>query len=198
MKKTKYLGVPLLTNHFRNKKKSPSHDFFTIIFAGGIFVKFRPASFIIRVISLSKRIKLKMYLTAGIEHVNSLKNKYSANNVFVNGPIDRETLAQEFEEADCFLNIGNSMDNQMPSKVFEYMSYGKPIVSTYRIDRDTSKEIIDKYPSGLCIDERNPDLKQVVSQVETFLEQELTIVDFSVIKGIFPECLPSTFVETIR
>ena len=62
-----------------------------------------------------------MFLTAGFESAFRLTNELNASNITVSGPIDRDILMKEYEEADCLLNIGNTMVDQMPSKIFEYM-----------------------------------------------------------------------------
>jgi len=196
--KIQYLGVPLLTNHIINKPKAIKYEDYTIIYAGTVDSNYRPATFIIKALALSKKIKLKMFLTAGFESAFRLTNELNASNITVSGPIDRDILLKEYEDADCLLNIGNTMKDQMPSKIFEYMSYGKPIISTYRIENDTSKEIVEKYPACLCIDERTENLENVAKQIEIFLSKELPSIDFNLLKEIYPEYLPETFVDIVN
>ena len=138
-----------------------------------------------------------MFLTAGFESAFRLTNELNASNITVSGPIDRDILMKEYEEADCLLNIGNTMVDQMPSKIFEYMSYGKPIISTYRIENDTSKEIVEKYPAALCIDERTENFDNVAKQIEIFLSRKSPNIDFNILKNIYPEYLPETFVDIV-
>jgi len=49
-------------------------------------------------------------------------------------------------QSNILINIGNEMANQTPSKVYELISYGKPIVNFYTIDDDTSKKVLKDYP----------------------------------------------------
>ena len=196
--KIQYLGVPLLTNKIINKQKAIKHVDYTIIYAGTVDSNYRPATFIIKALALSKKIKLKMFLTAGFESAFRLTGELNARNITISGPVDRDILLREYKDADCLLNIGNTMEDQMPSKIFEYMSYGKPIISTYRIENDTSKEIVENYPAGLCIDERTENLENVAKQIEIFLSGELPNIDFNLLKNIYPEYLPETFVDVVK
>lgn len=48
--------------------------------------------------------------------------------------------------ADLLVNIGNAMKNQVPSKLFEYISTGLPIVNIYKNEDCPSLQYMDKYP----------------------------------------------------
>ncbi|MEG0826006.1 MAG: hypothetical protein RR404_00895 [Bacilli bacterium] len=67
-------------------------------------------------------------------------------------------------KTNIIINIGNTMINQTPSKVFELISLGKPIINFYTNALDTSKEILKDYPICYNIDVNNfndyNDLKQ--------------------------------------
>lgn len=196
--KIHYLGVPLLSNQIIQLQRKIKGTVNTLIYAGTTSNKYRPVAFIIKAIALSRNIRLKMYLTSGFEEAQKLVIKLKASNILINGPISRDLLLKEYEMADCLLNIGNTMEDQMPSKIFEYMSYGKPIISTYRIDNDTSKKIIEKYPVGLCIDERSVSSVKAVEQIEEFLSRDYVHIEFNKLKEIYSEYLPETFVDIVQ
>ena len=52
------------------------------------------------------------------------------SNIRYLGVLKGDDLAKAYAETDILINIGNSVDNQMPSKIFEYISTGKPIMTT--------------------------------------------------------------------
>jgi len=52
--------------------------------------------------------------------------------------------------SDNLIAVGNNDCNQVPSKIFEYMSFGKPIVYFYS-DDDVNVKILKKYPIALCL-----------------------------------------------
>lgn len=63
----------------------------------------------------------------------------------------KEECDKALKNSDIIINIGNRIPNQTPSKVFEYISLGKPIINFYNIDNDTSKKVLNKYPLVLNI-----------------------------------------------
>ena len=50
---------------------------------------------------------------------------------------------------------GNKVDNQVPSKIFDYISLGKPIINVYTSEKDPALEYLKQYPLALNISETN-------------------------------------------
>lgn len=69
--------------------------------------------------------------------------------------------------ADILINLGNRSRNQLPSKIFDYISTGKPIVNLYSLHNDTSKHYLENYPNKLNIYENDD---QLFENVQAFLE----------------------------
>lgn len=69
--------------------------------------------------------------------------------------------------ADILINLGNKSSNQTPSKVFDYIGTGKPIVNLYSLHNDTSKHYLENYPNKLNIYENDD---QLFENVQAFLE----------------------------
>ena len=63
----------------------------------------------------------------------------------------KEECNSALAKANIIINIGNEITNQIPSKCYELISLGKPIVNFYSIENDTSKQIFSKYPLVLNI-----------------------------------------------
>lgn len=55
------------------------------------------------------------------------------------------------EDADVLLSIGNANSPMAPSKIYEYMSTGKPIIHVYSYDKDPCLEPLKKYGNALLI-----------------------------------------------
>jgi hypothetical protein len=55
------------------------------------------------------------------------------------------------KEANILVNIGNKSPYELPSKVVEYASFGKPVLNIARIEKDTSMEFFKAYPASLCL-----------------------------------------------
>jgi glycosyltransferase involved in cell wall biosynthesis len=83
------------------------------------------------------------------------KIKGSLNNVHFLGKKSKEEIVQFYREADILVNIGNAIDNQMPSKIFEYISTGKPIINFYKVPNCPTLKYLKKYPLALNIFEQD-------------------------------------------
>lgn len=72
-------------------------------------------------------------------------------NVHMYSRLSLDTCLSMMAVADCLINVGNTCVNQLPSKVADYVSAGKPIINFYRSNRDTSKAFLANYPLALNI-----------------------------------------------
>ncbi len=86
------------------------------------------------------------------------------------GELAGEALAKEYAETEVLVNIGNAVDNQMPSKIFEYISTGKPIINIFKTPDCPTLKYLEKYPLALNIGEEeireNP--ADCISRVQAF------------------------------
>lgn len=59
----------------------------------------------------------------------------------------------QMRQSDILLSIGNMDPNLIPSKLFKYMSIGKPIIHLKRGERDSCLPYLARYPLALVLDE---------------------------------------------
>ncbi len=71
--------------------------------------------------------------------------------VVAHGLVGREDVLQAMIEADVLINIGNDSKSQLPSKIIEYMSVGKPILNLISLAGDTSVAALANYPAALTM-----------------------------------------------
>ena len=70
--------------------------------------------------------------------------------------------------SDILVNIGNTVEFQIPGKIFEYMSTGKPIVHFSKLPEDPALKYLQKYPRVLIIKEWEGNDEQMVNHLEVF------------------------------
>lgn len=85
------------------------------------------------------------------------------------GYVPYNETAELLESADCFLNFGVVSETAISAKIYEYISYGKPIIMTYSIDREASVNVLKKYPLSFLLDERCPVSEELIEEVYLFL-----------------------------
>ena len=110
------------------------------------------------------------------------------------GLIGHERVLELLDEADVLLNIGNINTALIPSKLLEYLSYGKPIITTYWSDADTSLPYLEKYPLTVTLDECEEDLDAQAEKIERFFDRYLgKHVEPKVMEAVFRENTPAAF-----
>ena len=117
------------------------------------------------------------------------------------GPKSGEDLAREYAEADILVNIGNSVGNQMPSKIFEYIGTGKPILNLYKIPDCPTLKYLEKYPAALNLSDAQieADPEGCAEQVRAFCRKFRGVrVPAEEIRKLYPENTYEAFAEQLR
>ncbi len=194
LEKMHFVGVPLLLPH--EKASSPATEGKkTVLYAGALSQSTRNPAYIFEVFKHVKNAQLVMHISNGEKWVAELAK--NIDNIEVYGKIPHEEVLRKMDLADAFLNIGNTQSMFCPSKIVEYISYGKPIISTYRVDRDTCSNYMTKYPLGVYIDERTEEPTKVAQQIEQLLQNTETALPFSTLSGIYADATPNYVVRLI-
>ena len=192
--KVKFVGVPLLLEHKNGNNKSIKKNK-TVLYAGALSPSTRNPAYIFEVFKHVKNAQLVMYISNGEDWVKEAAN--NIKNVHVFGRISHEEVLQKMDEADAFLNIGNMQTMFCPSKIVEYISYGKPIISTYRIDKDTCGYYMSKYPIGLYIDERTVKVEEAANYIDEILSNTTKELPFSDLEKLYQDNTPAYIVHLI-
>lgn len=172
-----------------------------IVYSGVLSLPERDPSYIVELLNQTKYAKdinlVFLAIGNGVDKLYGLKETFSGNLV-INGYVSREEINAIYHKSDVLLNLGGSNPYMVPSKIFEYMSYGKSILSTYYIDDESSKKYFEKYPLALCIDERkNKDKNKAI--LEEFIGSKLNKkIEFEDVKKAFPYNLPESYVKVIK
>lgn len=65
------------------------------------------------------------------------------------GPVPLPQAVERIRQADCVINLGNYMKNQMPSKLLDYIAEGKPILNISHNKPCNTAPYIERYPWAL-------------------------------------------------
>lgn len=109
-------------------------------------------------------------------------------------PLDQCDRAMD--DADILLSIGNRSPYLVPSKLFKYISTGKPIIHLARGEDDSCLSYLEKYPLSFILDEESVDISAAFSSFLQKLE-EVSGTDID-LEGIYPAAFPNYTVRLIR
>lgn len=179
--------------------------FFDCVFAGTLYDDIRPISFFCDFVRALKNDKVRFHFMGKIYSHNLkilqvLQNDVD-NEIIIYGAKPYEFAEKAIDDADIVINIGNSSINEMPSKIFSYMSRLKPILNFYRIENDTALPYLSKYPKAYNVYECKESLsEEAMDKVRNFITEkndiQLTKEDLKVIfKGYTSEDVCNDFYE---
>jgi len=102
--------------------------------------------------------------------------------IFVHGEVARNEVPKLMNEADILVNIGNTTYYQLPSKIIEYISTGKPILNVASTENDSSHSELRKYSSSMTIFKNKIDessmkiLNDFLTNPKPVLESEINTI----------------------
>lgn len=169
--KVSYLDIPMLTivNQDEMVKYNHNNAFLTISYIGSIPIKIRDPYYAINILQelLGARLRL---IFVGDNNEAKVKYQKACNQKTINwiGKLPHERIQNIINKSDILLNIGNRIPGMVPSKIFEYISYKKPIISISPIDNEPSIPYLKNY-SNACLLSENDDYTENKKKLETFL-----------------------------
>lgn len=173
--------------------------YINIVYSGILSNRSRNPEYIINTLnktSCSSKLNL-IFFYKGLpdSETDRFKEEFKGNITF-HDYIPIEDLHTLYIHSDFLLNISHVNANMTPSKIFEYMSYGKPIISTYITDGDAAKSYLDLYPEALIIDQKQ-NITQNVDKLEKFILSSHGHVDFETVKTLYLLNTPEAFVSVV-
>ena len=175
-----------------------------IVYAGTFSRHFRNPKYFLEVLDfmlMNYRIRVcfDFYLVTHecSEMVVRLREKHP-DSVFIHPPVSGEKINMIIRESDVLLNFSNDLDNFAPSKIFDYIATGRPIIDVIYKGRERN-EVFKRYPALLEI--VNPgdiekDAERLVSYIST---SEKNRVSFKTLADVYSEAMPSRVLsELIR
>ncbi|WP_339219894.1 hypothetical protein [Paenibacillus sp. FSL H8-0332] len=173
------------------------------VYAGSLNHNMRSPKYTLELFSLcmeeNSDYVLHMYIVGNCEGlVDQFVNKHP-QQIINYGSVETKIAHQALKSADFLLSIGNIDITQKPSKVYEYMSCGKPIIHLYNDHNDPVIDILSKYPYSCCINQNKLLLEENKREIMNFVKQYSMIppLDFSEVRKLFYEATPEFVSEKI-
>lgn len=165
-------------------------SYINCVFIGNLYKNIRNPDYLLQAFQKLQNVKIILYFIGGGD--TNLLNKFKeelGSRLKIYGTIENEEAINVMLEADILVNIGNTISNQMPSKIFDYISTGKPILNFVKIDHCPTLEYTQQYPLCMEIFEDTYLTSLIVKNIENFcVENKGKQVDYSEIKKIYHDC----------
>lgn len=118
--------------------------------------------------------------------------------IICKGYCSQEILANETENADILINIGNLVRNQLGSKIIDYIATGKPILNIIQFAECPTVNVLKEYDLKFNISVAELQGKQHANEMKVYLETVLEKrIPFSEIQQMYIEYTPQFVAKTI-
>jgi len=203
-RKYNWVSFPLLSEY--NAATTVCHfdkDKVNIIFAGSFYREIRNPDYCLKIFSMLSDDRILLHLFHRGD-CSDIVRRYSlvSKNIISYNSLPVEQVYEVENQADIFLNIGNNVGLFFPSKLVEYISFGKPIINFH----DASfryGELLDRYPYVLNIENNGRISEEIVAELLNFcITNKNNRVLFPELAKKFEDCTPnfisSLFIKEIE
>lgn len=196
--KIQYIPTHLIgdNTHYHTKNET---DFVHFVYTGLFYPDIRNPENLLRYFTrLPDNYILHLYSRG----CNSIIDKYKevlGDRLQANGYIlDAEEYNKMIGRADFLVDVGNTVSNQVPSKILTYCSFGKPIIHFKNCEDEVIGDKFAEYPLFSVIDYAE-DIERVTKEIETSVKMHFgETVPYQEIKNNFSECTVEYVAEKIK
>lgn len=178
------LEHPMVKNEISFEPKRQNR----ILYAGGLNQRTRNPQPIIEAFQEMKGIDFQLVFYSYGNCERMLK-RFSENDsrIEAHGAIDATSVMQEMALASILITIGNKNTNLVPSKIFDCISTGNPILHFYYDEKDPYITYLKDYDLSLCLPIHHIDAERLKHFIQSVSQKQ---VSFEIIKEKFHFALP--------
>ena len=178
-------------NNFLNKRIF-NDKYINLVFVGFLYPDIRNPKYLFDLLCKTDK-NIKITIVGGVRgkfEVNFFKNYQDilGERFYIIGKKTPVECNQIINDADILVNIGNAVPNFLPSKIFDYISTGKPIINICKLDNCPTLEYMNKYENFLNLFESKVIDNTIVEKFEDFcLSSRGKKTNFMEIKELYKE-----------
>lgn len=189
--KMMYAGVPVDFDELAGMQTEG--DYFesgeqNLLYTGGLSMGDRDPVYLLDLLDKSKLQNVRLHFFSrgdAEEYLAEWQEKHTG--VTAHGQVPYEELLRARSSADIMVNIGSRRETILPSRLFEYIASGKPIIHiAYRKD-DPCIPYLLKYPDALILYADEAENKNVLSFTEFVLQKRSGAIEAAVLKDIYAD-----------
>ena len=132
----------------------------------------------------------KLHIYTSENGMQQFREYHQCQNVAFNGWLSQEDLLRVQYGAEFLINFATSDGHQISSKIFNYISMGRPFIHIYNSPDDSNLRYLTEYPLCLCLDaadSKEANREKLVIWCKKNLGRQ---IQFEQVSKIFKECTP--------
>lgn len=193
------IELPLVTRPPHYETEAPLQDEGKIrcVFAGMIYSGIRDPSYTLQLFKpLLESGKVSLHMV-GVKR-EELPDIYQDMDVVCHGRVPADDAQAIINQADILINIGNLMTNQIPSKIFDYASQGKPIINVCKNANCPTLPYMAKYPLALNLMEDDSIFDKQLALLNEFIDKNSKErLPFETVEELFASATPNDCADWI-
>lgn len=175
------------------------NDTINCVYAGALMLPIRRPEYMFKLFSLFKNKTIHLYVWCG-NLTEGRKNEMISmmpSNVTYCGTLPQNEMQSVLAGADFLVSLGNTVTNQLPSKLLDYISLKKPILNIYKVNNCPTLEILEKYPLSISVSEAE-DVEKTAEKMERFIVDNIEkTADANQISTDYRDYLPEVVAEYV-
>lgn len=192
--KLAHIEFPLL-KEYKEKIYRFDDNYINIVYTGTLGKGLRDPKYIINFLNQiinDNKIKIRLFIY-GFVNEECLQELEKYDYIQIKNIVSKEEINKIINSNVVLLNINNTVKNQMPSKLIDYISTGNRIINVVKNNDDISLVFLEKYKNYFNIYEyENNDKEKFIS----FLINDKQI-PYNEIETLYKECKPSYVAKQI-
>lgn len=163
-----------------------------LLFAGNFYDKIRRPEYLLSLMdSMPENVCLhilgELYCSVGPELAAHMEQLTACGRLKLHGSVSAEQARAAMHKADVLINLGNAIDNQLPSKIFEYFSTGKPVIHIQKIPECPCLPYMERYGNALVLSEAEP-ISANAEKAAAFCMEGTHCLEFDTVSARFRDC----------
>ena len=198
--KRTFLGIPSIMKPRKLPASPYQHviktDKINILYSGTIF-RLEYVRYLVELLNMSEKAENYnlIFFARGISNKDFERLKESfRGNIEYHDWIPLDSLLALYPIVDFFVSFPG-YPTAIRSKVYEYMSYGKPMLLLYDDDRDVNVSTFSRYPAFMALDMRECVEKNSAPLDRFITENKDREIPFEITERLFPSDTAKAYVD---
>lgn len=198
LRKYQFPGILSNETFVNNEEGERSKESIHIYFVGRLFEDIRNPEFVLNLFLNLHREYILHIVGYGADSIIEKYRSKLGRRLVLHGALSSTAAHKLMQNADVLLNIGNTIRNQLPSKIFDYINTGRPIINCCKLKDCPSIKYLSKYPLGYSFFEQDGITENLKKEIIDFVETNVNKqVCKETILELYQECTDTFVAESI-
>lgn len=154
------------------KKKVSLDKNIVFLFAGKFYKNIRNPGYLLELFCCLPQNYSLHIVGCGCEKIIDSYREKLKKRLIHHGYVGKSEADRYTKNADILINVDNSIRNQMPSKVLDYISQGKRIVNICKDKECLSAKLLENYSNGINVYEEKKSIEDNAECIDEFVKQD--------------------------